>query len=107
MFSRHQVSNCYFRYLFFSATEMELIQELKLALVNTGFVLKRLVKIMLSFLDSVNVTEQVSLVLEQLLSDLRRNSDSSFSQNDTIAKSMAKAAVKQGQLCNKEQERLG
>jgi DNA mismatch repair protein MutL len=36
--------------LFFSATEMELIEELKLALVNTGFVLKTLVKIMLSFL---------------------------------------------------------
>jgi DNA mismatch repair protein MutL len=35
--------------LFFSATEMELIEELKLALVN-GFVLKTLVKIMLSFL---------------------------------------------------------
>jgi DNA mismatch repair protein MutL len=76
--------------LFFSATEMELIEELKLALVNTGFVLKTLVKIMLS-LAPVNVTEsEVSLVLEQLLSDLRRNSDSSFSQNDTIAKSMAK-----------------
>jgi DNA mismatch repair protein MutL len=55
--------------LFFSATEMELIEELKLALVNTGFVLKTLVKIMLS-LAPVNVTEsEVSLVLEQLLSD--------------------------------------
>jgi DNA mismatch repair protein MutL len=56
----------------FSATEMELIEELKLALVNTGFVLKTLVKIMLSFLvPSKNVTEsEVSLVLEQLLSDL-------------------------------------
>jgi DNA mismatch repair protein MutL len=39
----------------------------------------------------VNVTEsEVSLVLEQLLRFARRNSDSSFSQNDTIAKSMAK-----------------
>jgi DNA mismatch repair protein MutL len=45
---------------------MELIEELKLALVNTGFVLKTLVKIML--LHLVNVTEsEVSLVLEQLL----------------------------------------
>jgi DNA mismatch repair protein MutL len=47
-------------------------------------------------------------VLEQLLSDLRRNSDSSFSQNDTIAKSMAKSlAVKTGTaLTIKEQENL-
>jgi hypothetical protein len=54
--------------LFFQATEMELIEELKLALVNTGFVLKTLVKIIIS--GTVNVTEsEVSLVLEQLLSD--------------------------------------
>jgi hypothetical protein len=47
---------------------MELIEELKLALVNTGFVLKTLVKIIIS--GTVNVTEsEVSLVLEQLLSD--------------------------------------
>jgi DNA mismatch repair protein MutL len=37
----------------------------------------------------VNESE-VSLVLEQLLSDLHGIPDSSFSQNDTIAKSMAK-----------------
>jgi DNA mismatch repair protein MutL len=46
---------------------------------------------MLSFLVPVNVTEsEVSLVLEQLLSDLHDGIPDSFSQNDTIAKSMAK-----------------
>jgi DNA mismatch repair protein MutL len=58
----------------------------------------------------VNVTESdVSSVLEQLLSDLSDGiPDSSFSQNDSIAKSMAKSlAVKTGAyLTEKEQENL-
>ena len=58
----------------------------------------------------VNVTEsEVSSVLEQLLSDLHHGvPESSFSQNDTIAKSMAKSlAVKTGSyLTEKEQENL-
>jgi DNA mismatch repair protein MutL len=56
------------------------------------------------------VTEsEVSLVLEQLLSDLQDGiPENSFSQNDTIAKSMAKSlAVKTGTfLSEKEQENL-
>jgi DNA mismatch repair protein MutL len=50
----------------------------------------------------------VSLVLEQLLSDLHDGiPDSSFSQNDTIAKSMAKVSCKTGTaLTIKEQENL-
>jgi DNA mismatch repair protein MutL len=58
----------------------------------------------------VNVTEsEVSSVLEQLISDLSDGiPDSSFSQNDSIAKSMAKSlAVKSGTyLTEKEQENL-
>jgi DNA mismatch repair protein MutL len=97
--------------LFFSATEMELIEELKLALVNTGFVFEDTSEdhVVISG-TPVNVTEsEVSLVLEQLLSDLHDGiPDSSFSQNDTIAKSMAKSlAVKTGTaLTIKEQENL-
>jgi DNA mismatch repair protein MutL len=57
-----------------------------------------------------NTTEsEVVLVLEQLVSDLQDGiPDSSFSQNDTIAKSMAKSlAVKTGMyLEEKEQENL-
>jgi DNA mismatch repair protein MutL len=97
--------------LFFSVTEMELIQELKLALVTTGFVFEEISDdhVVISGIP-VNVTEsEVSLVLEQLLSDLQDGiPDSSFSQNDTIAKSMAKSlAVKTGtSLTIKEQENL-
>ena len=58
----------------------------------------------------VNVTEsEVSAVLEQLLRDLQDGvPENSFSQNDTIAKSMAKSlAVKNGTyLTEKEQENL-
>ncbi|WP_418263758.1 DNA mismatch repair endonuclease MutL [Flavobacterium faecale] len=97
--------------LYFSTTEMELIADLKLSLVNTGFI----------FDDSytehvvingipVNVVEsEVSILLEQLLSDLQDGiPENSFSQNDTIAKSMARSlAVKTGTaLSVKEQENL-
>jgi len=97
--------------LFFSAIEMELIQDLKLSLVNTGFVFEETSTdhVVISGIP-VNVTEsEVSLVLEQLLSDLQDGiPESSFSQNDTIAKSMAKSlAVKTGTaLTVKEQENL-
>ncbi|MGO4905759.1 DNA mismatch repair endonuclease MutL [Flavobacterium sp. W20_MBD1_R3] len=97
--------------LFFSSSEMELIGELQLSLRNTGFVFEEnsTDHIVISGIP-VNVTEsEVSLVLEQLLSDLHNGiPESSFSQNDTIAKSMAKSlAVKTGtHLTEKEQENL-
>ncbi|MBC5863533.1 DNA mismatch repair endonuclease MutL [Flavobacterium turcicum] len=97
--------------LFYSTTEMELIKELQQALVHTGFVFDDNANdhIVISGIP-VNVTEsEVSIVLEQLLSDLQDGiPDSSFSQNDTIAKSMAKSlAVKTGtHLSEKEQENL-
>ena len=97
--------------LFFSKNELELISELKIALANTGFVFEDETEdhIVISGIP-VNVTEsEVSLVLEQLLSDLQEGiPESSFSQNDSIAKSMAKSlAVKTGTyLTEKEQENL-
>ncbi len=97
--------------LYFSTTEIALIAELQLALVNTGFVFEDTNEdsIVISGLP-VNVTEsEVSIVLEQLLSDLQDGiPESSFSQNDTIAKSMARSlAVKTGTyLTEKEQENL-
>lgn len=97
--------------LFFSTSEMDLIAELQLSLRNTGFVFEENNNdhIVISGIP-VNVTEsEVSLVLEQLLSDLQDGiPESSFSQNDTIAKSMAKSlAVKTGtHLTEKEQENL-
>jgi len=97
--------------LYFSTSEMELIEELKIALVNTGFVFEETASdhVIISGLP-VNVTEsEVSIVLEQLLGDLQDGiPDSSFSQNDSIAKSMARSlAVKTGTyLTEKEQENL-
>ncbi len=97
--------------LFFSKMEMKLISELQLSLVNTGFVFDASNEDHLVITGlPVNVTEsEVSNVLEQLLSDLSDGiPDSSFSQNDSIAKSMAKSlAVKTGAyLTEKEQENL-
>jgi DNA mismatch repair protein MutL len=86
--------------LYFSNNEMELIRELQLALSNTGFVFESTNEdnVVISGIPA-NVTEsEVTTVLEQLLRDLQDGvPESSFSQNDTIAKSMAKSlSVKNG-----------
>ena len=97
--------------LYFSSNELKLLSELQASLENTGFVFEE------NQSDSVhisgipiNTTEsEVSIVLEQLVSDLLDGiPDSSFSQNDSIAKSMARSlAVKTGTyLTEKEQENL-
>ncbi len=97
--------------LYFSSQEIVLISELELSLVNTGFVFEEIKEdsVVISGIP-VNVTEsEVSILLEQLLSDLQDEiPESSFSQNDTIAKSMAKSlAVKTGTyLTEREQENL-
>ncbi len=97
--------------LFYSASEMVLIADLQLSLMNTGFVFEESNSdhIVISGIP-VNVSEsEVVAVLDQLLSDLHNGiPESSFSQNDTIAKSMAKSlAVKTGTyLTEKEQENL-
>ena len=97
--------------LYYSSAEIELLAELKSSLENTGFVFEIINEdnVVISGLP-VNVTEsEISIVLEELLSDLQDGiPDSSFCQNDTIAKSMAKSlAVKTGTyLTEKEQENL-
>lgn len=97
--------------LYFSSSEMKLISELQPSLVNIGFVFENTFNdyVVISGLP-INVSEsEVSMLLEQLLSDLQDGiSESSFSQNDSIAKSMAKSlAVKTGTyLTEKEQENL-
>jgi DNA mismatch repair protein MutL len=98
-------------HLYFSKDEMQLISELKPSLTNTGFVFEETNddSVVISGLP-VNVSEsEASMVLEQLLSDLHDGiPESSFSQNDTIAKSLAQSlAVKTGTyLTEKEQESL-
>jgi DNA mismatch repair protein MutL len=97
--------------LYYSSAEIELIAELKSSLENTGFIFETINEdnVVISGLP-VNVTEsEIPIVLEELLSDLQDGiPDSSFCQNDTIAKSMAKSlAVKTGTyLTEKEQENL-
>jgi DNA mismatch repair protein MutL len=97
--------------LFYTSTEMELIEELKPSLETTGFVFEDIQTdhVVISGIP-VNITEsEVSLVIEQLLTDLQDGIPaSSYSQNDTIAKSMAKSlAVKTGSyLTEKEQDNL-
>jgi DNA mismatch repair protein MutL len=97
--------------LYFSKNEMELIADLQFSLMNTGFVFEETQKdhVVISGIPVNSTESEVSLVLEQLLSDLQDGiPESSFSQNDTIAKSMAKSlAVKTGSyLTEKEQENL-
>ena len=97
--------------LYFSKNEIALIAELQLSLMNTGFVFDETQPdhVVISGIP-VSITEsEVALVLEQLLSDMQDGiPESSFSQNDTIAKSMAKSlAVKTGSyMTEKEQENL-
>lgn len=98
-------------HLYFSKGEMQLIEELKPSLTNTGFVFEETnnESIVISGLP-INVSEsEASLVLEKLFSDLQDGiPESSYSQNDTIAKSMARSlAIKTGAyLTQNEQENL-
>jgi DNA mismatch repair protein MutL len=84
---------------------------MKEALQNTGFVFAEINHdhIVVSGLP-VNVAEsEVSILLEELLNDLQQEvPDTSFSQTDSIAKSMARSlAVRTGtQMSEKEQENM-
>lgn len=97
--------------LYFSVNEIELINDLKTSLENTGFVFDLIEndKLIISGIP-VHITEsEVSILLEELINDLQSDiPENSFSLNDTIAKSMAKSlAVRTGTyLTEKEQENI-
>jgi DNA mismatch repair protein MutL len=97
--------------LYYNKSELDLIQEMRAALENTGFVFAEFNHdhIVVSGLP-VNVAEsEVSILLEELINDLQQEvPDSSFSQTDSIAKSMARSlAIKTGILMSeKEQENM-
>jgi DNA mismatch repair protein MutL len=98
-------------HLYFSKNEIQLITELQLSLTNTGFVFEANQEdhIVIVGLPSKVTESQVNLIFEQLLGDLHDGIPaSSFSQNDTISKSMAKSlSVKNGSyLTEKEQENI-
>jgi DNA mismatch repair protein MutL len=97
--------------LYFNKTELNLVEEMRDALQNTGFVFAEFNEdhVVVSGLP-VNVLEsEVSILLEELINDLQQEvPDSSFSQTDSIAKSMARSlAIKTGiALTEKEQENM-
>ena len=84
----------------FTTNEIQLIQELKESLENTGFIFEKIQNDNITVLGiPVSITEsQVVKIMESLLHDLQEEiPNSSFSQNDTIAKSMARSlAIKTG-----------
>ncbi|MGL2964314.1 DNA mismatch repair endonuclease MutL [Flavobacterium sp. RSB2_4_14] len=97
--------------LYFSSGEIHLITELKLSLENLGFIFDTINddSIIVSGLPVTISESKASIVLDDLLTDLQDGiPDSSFSQNDMIAKSMSKSlAIKTGTyLTEKEQENL-
>lgn len=97
--------------LFFSPNEIELVRELQLSLENLGFIFDAFAEssIVISGLPITITESKASIVLDDLLTDLQNGIvTDSFSQNDTIAKSMAKSlAVRTGTyLTEKEQENL-
>jgi DNA mismatch repair protein MutL len=97
--------------LYFSSDEMQLLKELQHTLENIGFVFDAFNSdtIQISGLPVLMAESEVSIVLEELISNLQNEvPESSFSQSDTIAKSMAKSlAIKTGTyLTEKEQENV-
>lgn len=97
--------------LYYNKSELDLVEEMRGALENTGFVFAEFNHdhIVVSGLP-VNVAEsEVSILLEELINDLQQEvPDSSFSQTDSIAKSMARSlAIKTGIIMTeKEQENM-
>ncbi len=97
--------------LFFSTSEIQLLREMQPTLENTGFIFDTFTAdtVQISGLPLSMAESEVSIVLEELINNLQNEiPESSFSQSDTIAKSMAKSlAVKSGTyLTDKEQENL-
>ncbi|QLE00177.1 DNA mismatch repair endonuclease MutL [Galbibacter sp. BG1] len=88
----------------FSATEIELLKDLKDSLENTGFVFSDFEKdeVEVSGIP-LNISEsEVGMIIDQLLSDFQAEvPESSLSQADVLAKAMCKTlAVKSGELLN-------
>jgi DNA mismatch repair protein MutL len=95
----------------FSGNEISLLQEIKPSLESTGFIFEEILSdsVLFSGLPMGISENETAKVLEQLISDLQNEiPDSSFSQMDSMAKSMAKSmGIKTGTLLTEiEQEAL-
>jgi len=97
--------------LSFPAPDVEILVKIKEQLEHTGFIFSKITEDQLEISGiPIAVTESmVSDILQQLVTDITQElPDSGFSQNDQLAKSMAKSmAVKTGtSLTKEEQEHL-
>lgn len=96
---------------YFSVNDIEVIKEIKLSLENLGFIFDSIHadSLIISGLPVTITESQVSIIFDDLLTDFQNGvGGDSFSQNDSIAQSMAKSlAVKTGTyLTEKEQDNL-
>jgi DNA mismatch repair protein MutL len=93
--------------LYFSVNEIELIKEIQSSLENLGFIFDSISAdcIIVSGLPVTITESQISIIFDDLLNDFQNGvGNDSFSQNDSIAQSMAKClAVKTG-ICLVEKE---
>jgi len=95
----------------FSKSEINLIKEIKEDLENCGFLFDKILEeiIVIKGIPTSITESQISIILEQLLEDIKNDvPNTSFSQLDVMAKSLAKSlAVKTGQnLAPEEQQEL-
>ncbi|WP_103070250.1 DNA mismatch repair endonuclease MutL [Aquimarina sediminis] len=94
--------------LSFTKKEIEFLEIVKEQLENTGFVFGKLSpgEVEVTAIPSITSDKEVSLLLEQLISDLENEvPDSGFSQTDLLAKSIAKSiAVRTGVELEPEQQ---
>ena len=97
--------------LYYASTEVVLLAELQHSLENTGFVFDSIATdgVIISGIPINTNEREITIILDQLISDLQQEiPESNFSQNDALAKSIARSmAVKTGTyLSQKEQENL-
>ena len=92
----------------FSKTDIEIIKSIQEQLEHTGFVFSTLKDdtLEISGIPVAVLESDIKNVLEQLLADIKGEvPDAGFSQNDLLAKSLAKSlAVKVGTSLNKEEQ---
>lgn len=90
--------------LYYSASDMALLKELRETLEFIGFAIARLEgeEIEITGIPASVSESEVSMILEQLIADFKDEiPDSSFSQSDRLAKSLSKTlAVRTGELLN-------
>lgn len=91
----------------FSKPDVDILKKLKEQLENTGFIFSELEgeAVSLSGIPALITDSKINTVLSQLIDDVRQEiPEDNFSQNDMLAKSMAKTmAIKTGTPLNSEE----